>query len=144
MNELTAHLSRQYRKRVTEGTLTIFNGSEVVFECLTLELPDKQNARNISCIPEGVYSVVRRRSDKYGWHLHVTGVEGRELILIHWGNYSGSPNPKTGFPDIRGCILVGAYYSDFDNDGANEIALSRTTFDRLMEVAPNGFELTIC
>lgn len=142
---LTADLSRKYRPKVTEGILTIWdNDDNVAFECKTLELPWKKNETGISCIPDGTYEVVPRKSTKYGNHLHVTGVKDREFILIHWGNYAGSLNPKTKKVDIEGCILVGSAFADFDGDDVNEITNSKNTFNALMKAAPEGFLLNIC
>jgi hypothetical protein len=135
----TAELCRQYFPKYTRGKLTTSSG----FECDTLELPWRDNERNVSCIPEGVYAVVPRHSPKYGNHLHVTGVDGRSLILIHWGNYAASANPRTGTPDIRGCILVGYGYADLDGDGHPEITRSRDAFNALMAAHPDGFELSV-
>ena len=138
-------LCREYYKKQTHGTLTVFDedSGEEVFKCRTLELPDRNNERNISCIPDGFYDVVPRQSPKYGNHLHVTGVEGRSLILFHWGNYAGSPNPKTGLPDIRGCILVGKDHVDITGDGIKEVTSSKATMKELMKVAPDGFVLEV-
>jgi hypothetical protein len=135
----TARICRQYSPKCAKGKLTTSTG----FTCDTLELPWKDNAQSVSCIPEGVYKVVPRHSPKYGNHLHVTGVGGRSLILIHWGNYAASANPRTGTPDIRGCILVGYGYADLDGDGFPEIVRSRDAFNALMLAHPNGFELTV-
>jgi hypothetical protein len=75
------------------------------YECFTLELPWKENKRQVSCIPTGTYKVVHRTSPKYKDHLHIIGVPNRDLILIHTGNSA---------KDILGCILVGtAKATDF-------------------------------
>ncbi len=142
---LEAHICRRYYPKQTKGELTItdIESGEVVFECLTLELPDRGNKQNVSCINQGVYNVVPRTSNKYGNHLHITNVEGRGWILIHWGNFAGSDNPKSGHPDIRGCVLVGSGYVDLDGDAIDEITNSKNTFKNLMKVAPNGFKITI-
>jgi len=136
---MKATLTRQKHAKYTRGKLTVDNG----FTCDTLELPWRNNASQVSCIPAGTYKVIPRTSPKYGNHLHVTGVNGRDLILIHWGNYAGSVNPKTGTPDIKGCILVGYGYADLDGDGLPEIVRSKDAFKALMLACPNGFELTI-
>jgi len=136
---MKATLTRLYCNEYTRGKLTVDNG----FTCDTLELPWRNNASQVSCIPVGTYKVIPRTSPKYGNHLHVTGVNGRDLILIHWGNYAGSVNPKTGTPDIKGCILVGYGYADLDGDGLPEIVRSKDAFKALMLACPNGFELTI-
>lgn len=136
---MKATLSRVYFNEYVRGELTTDNG----FKCDTLELPWLNNAQSVSCIPTGTYKVVPRQSPKYGKHLHVTGVAGRSLILIHWGNYAGSKNPKTGYPDIRGCVLVGYGYADLDGDGLPEITRSKDAFNALMASCPDGFELTV-
>jgi len=138
-------ICRQYYPKQTHGTLTVTDSEtgEDVFKCRTLELPWLDNQRNASCIPEGFYDVVPRTSTKYGNHLHITGVEGRSLVLLHWGNYAGSINPKTGRSDIRGCVLVGEKFIDLDGDGIADITNSKNTFKKLMEAAPNGFILEV-
>lgn len=142
---MRAELCREYYPKQTHGTLTVYDEEtgEEVFKCRTLELPWKENQRNISCIPEGCYDVVPRQSPKYGSHLHVTEVPNRSLILFHWGNYAGSMNPKTGRSDIRGCILLGEKFIDLDGDGLADITNSRNTMKRLMKIAPDGFVLKV-
>jgi hypothetical protein len=142
---MKARICRRYYETQTEGELEIFDEDtgELEFVCKTLELPFKDNERNVSCIPEGFYDVVPRQSPKYGNHLHVTEVKGRSLILFHHGNYAGSPNPKTGLPDIRGCILVGKDHIDITGDGIKEVTASKYTMKALMDVAPDGFILEI-
>lgn len=142
---MIAKICRRYYDSQTEGELEVYDEDtgELEFTCKTLELPWRDNERNVSCIPEGFYDVVPRQSPKYGNHLHVTGVDGRSLILIHYGNYAGSPNPRTGLPDIRGCILVGKQHTDITGDGIKEVTSSKATMKALMDVAPDGFVLEI-
>ncbi len=140
---LEAKICRRYYPKQTKGDFEITDNGKVIFSCLTLELADKDNQRDISCIPEGVYSVIPRTSNKYGNHLHITGVEGRGLILIHWLNYAGSDNPKSGHPDTRGCVGVGEYYTDMNADSIDEIGNSKNTFKAIMKIAPDGFQLTV-
>ena len=70
--------------------------------CDTLENPYLDNQRNISCIPEGEYSVRLRLAKESGskdyLHLLVKDVPNRDLILFHIGNTA---------KDTRGCVLVG-------------------------------------
>ena len=141
---MKAIICRRYYDKQTEGELEVFkDDGEKVFECKTLELPWLDNQRQVSCIPEGVYDVVPRTSPKYGNHLHVTGVDGRSLILIHPANYVGSKNPKTGSSDLRGCIAVGSKFGDITGDGIKEILDSKQTMRELMKVAPDGFVLEV-
>jgi hypothetical protein len=142
---MIATLCREYYPKQTHGTLTLTDeetGDEV-FKCRTLELPWLDNQRNVSCIPEGYYDVDFRTSAKYPKHFIVNDVPGRSFILIHQGNYAGSLNPKSGKSDIRGCILVGKAFVDLDGDGLADITSSKSTLNKLLEVAPDGFVLEV-
>ena len=142
---MRAEICRQYYPKQTLGTLTIFDedtGKEV-FKCRTLELPWKNNQRNISCIPEGHYDVVPHVSPTFGKCYWIKDVKDRSEVLFHVGNYAGSKNPKTGKPDIRGCVLVGKEFVDLDGDGLADITSSKETFAKLLAAAPNGFVLEI-
>lgn len=104
--------------------------------CKTLELPWLNNARNISCIPEGTYKVVKRLAHekrKYN-HFHVTNVDDRSYILIHTGNYSRQ---------IQGCILVGDKHVHLDKDDIIDISNSTVTLEKLYERMPDEFDLVI-
>jgi hypothetical protein len=75
------------------------------FECVTLELPWRENGRNVSCIPTGVYRAHRSSSSK-GLRYRLENVYGRGGILIHAGNFAGAVTQ--GFRShSEGCILVG-------------------------------------
>jgi len=123
-----------YSDKQTLGSLTIFNGADILFSCYTLELPDLCNAKRKSCIPRGVYKVVSRRSAKYKKHYHILDVPNRSYILIHPGNYH---------TQILGCVLVGKKLADINGDGYKDVTSSRKTLKKILEVAPNGFELEI-
>jgi hypothetical protein len=85
-------LIRTYHPKGTNGSL-LAEGSLL---CFTIELPWIHNEPQHSCIPEGVYGLVKRYSPKFRWHLHLTGVPGRSLILIHPAN--------DALKELRGCI----------------------------------------
>lgn len=68
------------------------------FSCVTLEPPWKENERNKSCIPCGVYTLQRHYSPKFGECFAVLNVPDRDDILVHPGNT---------VEDTSGCILVG-------------------------------------
>ena len=139
------HIDRSYRKEQTPGHAYLQDvDGNILYQFKTLELPWKDNERNKSCIPEGIYPVKVRFSKKYGRHLHIQNVKDRDLILIHWGNYAGSVNPKTGTPDIRGCVMVGSAHMDIDGDGITDIENSKNTFKAIMAVVPDELEIEIC
>jgi hypothetical protein len=87
-----------FTKKSTIGEL--FLNKE--FMCDTLENPYINNERNISCIPEGQYSVRLRTAKESNsrdyLHLLVQDVPNRDYILFHIGNSA---------KDTRGCILLG-------------------------------------
>ena len=76
------------------------------FKCRTLELPWRENQRQVSCIPPAIYDVEMRLSNKYGRIYWVRKVPSRTYILIHSGNYAG--DKKKGYKShVMGCILLG-------------------------------------
>ena len=138
-------IDRTYKEKQTKGYAAVSDAEgTVIFTFDTLELPWKNNVINVSCIPEGVYIGKRRYSKKYKEHMHIADVKERSLILIHWGNYAGSVNPKTGSPDIKGCVLTGDGFKDITGDGVDEILKSKTTFKKLMSVMPEEITIEIC
>lgn len=119
----------------TIGKLFVLEtGGCVKYSCDTLELPWKDNQRNISCIPEGEYEVEKRFSAKFKNHFHITNVPGRSYILIHIGNY---------YTDIRGCVLVGSGLSDINGDGHRDVINSGDTLADLLGLMPNRFKLKV-
>src|SRR5580700_2567505 len=83
------------RKYFDEGT----NG-EILYQdrlmVYSIELPWKNNQARVSCIPVGRYELVKRWSPKFGRHLQVMNVSGREYILIHPANEA--------LRELKGCI----------------------------------------
>lgn len=93
--ELT--LYRTYFEGGTNGTL-FCSGH---FLCHTIELPWKDNKRNISSIPEGRYDVVPRYSTHFKHHLLIKDVSDRHLILFHPAN--------DALNELEGCIAPVTY-----------------------------------
>jgi hypothetical protein len=79
---------------VTSGVL-VYSGLPIG---VTLELPWKDNVKEISCIPKGIYICKAWRSPRFGDVFMVDHVPDRAAILIHAGNSAA---------DTRGCILPG-------------------------------------
>jgi hypothetical protein len=104
------------------------------FKCFTLELPDLNNAQDISCINGGVYKYVKRLSPTLGWVIHILDVEGRTWIYIHAGNYTSQ---------ILGCILVGQAIKDMNRDGTPDVTHSAPTFNALMDRCDDFGTVTI-
>jgi len=108
-------LRRTYFAQGTNGLLLC--GGRVL--CLTIELPWKENARLVSCIPEGRYTLRPRINRKFGRHLEVRGVPGRSLILIHPANDAQA--------ELNGCIAPVSRLT-----GAGTGTGSRAAFNTLM------------
>lgn len=125
---MQAILLREYGSNCTEGKLIIIDKGLVVFRCDTLELPNKNNQFQISCIPTGTYKVVANESKKFGKCYAVQNVPGRTAILIHSGNTT---------KDTKGCILVG------NQTGPGIVSQSRLTLQKLLSSCPEGFDLCI-
>ena len=125
----------KHSDKQTLGTLILRDDEgNKLFMCKTLELPWNENKKNESCIPLGNYKVSTRQSAKYNKHYHIEDVSGRSLILIHIGNY---------YTQTRGCVLVGKAIADIDGDSYKDVTNSKDTLQKLLKVAPNGFELEI-
>lgn len=88
----------EFTEKSTLGKLYL-NGE---FYGHTLELAWKDNEKNVSCVPKGVYEARKRSGDesaKYKYqHIEILDVPDRSKILIHIGNY-----PKS----TQGCVLLG-------------------------------------
>lgn len=106
-------IKRSYFEKGTNGTLFI-NGN---FICFTIELPWRNNQRNISCITEGTYEVVPRFSNQFKNHLHVLDVSGRSLILIHPAN--------NALKELRGCLSPVSQLSGIGTGWSSRVALNK-------------------
>ena len=116
----------------TIGHLTaIVQGKPSLF-LHTLELPDLNNERRISRIPEGTYDIVKHVSPRFGQCLWLQNIPGRSEILIHAGN-----TPR----DTSGCILVGFALDGIE--GRERLLASRAALKALLETVPNEFKIVI-
>lgn len=110
-------------KTRTLGILMLIDDDDALIRTFfTLELPWRNNEKNVSCIPEGVYTINPRKSDKYGKHFIINNVPNRSYILLHHGNYSS---------DTSGCILVGTEFKNLDNEKELEVANSKKAMETL-------------
>lgn len=100
--------------------------------CYTLELPWKDNAPQISCIPEGIYQVIPHNSLEHPNTWEITGVPGRSEILIHNANFVSQ---------LEGCIAVGSSIGMLE--GQLAALNSVVTMDKLRSILPSDFTLEI-
>jgi len=142
----TVEILRNYKATQTEGNLIIFENRINIFECKTLELPNKNNLPGKSCIPAGRYKCTWYKSprfstlanDKYKkihnvypnpllevWHYLINDVPNRAGCLIHSIVYSR---------DLRGCIGLGSIYKDIDLDGNMDVIHSGETIRQFEKI----------
>lgn len=104
-----------FSEQSTQGVLFV----DSIPVAVTLELPPRNNEKNISCIPAGDYPVVKYLSEKYGSTYLVNDVPNRSGIIIHAGNWPS---------DTHGCILLGSSFnnsSTIDMIGGSKIAMTK-------------------
>lgn len=95
----TAYLNRFIKRDdSTIGNFVFSDGTKM----FAMELPWRDNAHDISCIPCGVYICHMLITQHYGKVYQITNVPDRTDILIH-----SAARPR----DILGCVGVGMSYS---------------------------------
>lgn len=90
---------------------------EGIYACDTLELPWKDNSRDVSCIPEGIYNIFKVPSSD-GFRVAVEPVKDRTAIQIHAANH---------VRELRGCIAVGV-------KSLNMVMQSRDKLGKLLQL----------
>lgn len=107
---MQVQIRRIYSPGGTNGHLYV-NGR---FHGFTIELPWLNNQHRISCIPEGKYLLKKRYSERHGRHLEVTGVPGRDLVLIHPAN--------DAVKELLGCIAPVRYLTGEGKGSGSRVA----------------------
>jgi len=96
------------------------------------ENPYLGNAREISCIPAGVYRAIVHHSPKFGRSLWLQDVPERTEILVHVANSQ---------TDLLGCIGPGDDYGWWDERGELAVWNSQATIDRILQaIQDRGLE----
>jgi hypothetical protein len=113
----------------TLGELCIYDGINNVFRCKTLELPWKDNKRNISCVLDGTYLAKPFNSPSKGKVYKLEYVMDRTYIEIHVANF---------FFDLAGCIAVGEKYIDINRDGYLDVVNSGKTMSQFLNIMDNN------
>jgi len=116
-----------------EGTFGVLTICSQVF-CVTLELSDRLNKQEVSCIPAQQYMCKRIISPKFGETFEICDVPGRDHVLFHKGNR---------IIDTHGCIILAQHFGKLKGDRA--VLNSGATFDSFMEIIEgyDTFSLTI-
>ena len=106
-------LIRTYYPRATNGIL-LLSAKRV---CYTIELPWKNNKCLVSCIPEGRYEIRKRYSPRFGWHLLLVNVPGRQCILFHPAN--------DAIKELKGCIAPVSILSASGKGNLSALAMQK-------------------
>jgi hypothetical protein len=109
----------EHTEECERGIILINN--EIV--CCTLELPDRANARSVSCIPTGIYPLEHFKSPHHGDVFLVKDVPERDMIEIHTGNTTD---------DLRGCIAPGEKFGTYK--GKKAVLYSRVALGKLKKL----------
>ncbi len=135
----------------TFGDLEIFSSAgEVIFKCVTAELPWRNNRRMESCAPAGTYLFkLRLGSPKHGdvyeeWDDPATpereDIKDRDCIQIHAANLAGDAS-KGYVKQLDGCIAPGADVVTFGagtkpagSKDQKGVVRSGPTLKKLMEI----------
>ena len=130
------HLERfAYTPMGTFGRLK-FDDNE--FSCYTVERPWLNNEGRISCVPEGLYSLVWHNGPKFGKTVALVGgtvsevpngISKRSAILIH---------PANEMNDLQGCIGLGTSLGMVRNNWAvlNSVPTVRKFYE-ILELHPH-------
>lgn len=125
-------LKRIYLDKAVHGRLYV--GDELL--ACTIELPWRQNAKRISCIPEGIYTLRRRYSEKFKWHLVLLEVPERSGILIHPAN--------DALKELQGCIAPVTAITEVGKGSNSRKAMQKvmTAFNQLNTKKPVTIHIT--
>ena len=112
----------------TIGVLSVVDYTGVLFTCMTLELPWKDNKRGVSRIITDDYLIEKFNSPMNGNCFLLKDVPGRSMIEIHVLNT---------YKETSGCIGVGREYGpDVDMDGVGDITDSKKTLSTILALMP--------
>ena len=118
----------------TLGLLLVMDNVTKIFEFATIELPWRNNERQVSCIPAGTYQLTPTKHKKFGDCFLVEGVKGRDGIMLHAANFVSN---------VRGCVGVGMAHRDIDGDGRLDAAASRQAMSLLVNLIKGSSLITI-
>ena len=129
------HARLQRDRSSDQGTLGVLVAPDLP-PLHVMEPPWRDNRRNRSCIPAGLYEVVPHISPRFRRCLLVTSVPDRSHILFHAGNVGGDVE-RGWHTHTAGCLLPGLRRGRIAVRGRVQecVASSRTAFRHLMSWA---------
>lgn len=126
MNKPIYLLRNVHSSKQELGSLLVFdNDGNKLFESRSLERAWKDNKKNISCIPDGIYPIRLEYSPRFNrmlWEIY--DVPGRSECKIHSANY---------WFELNGCIAPGHKVYDLNKDGVPDITRSRYSLKKFEE-----------
>lgn len=118
-----------------QGTFGVLEVDDLQLK--TGELPWRQNARFISCIPAGSYLCHMTHSPKFNRDTYeLEGVPARDDCRIHVANLMG--DTRLGYrAEVEGCIALGLSYGRFEGqDGVSASSAAVKQFEDHMQRQP--------
>lgn len=126
MKEVLIVRAKEYKDKETIGFAFVFENGKKLFEMALLELPFRNNKRNVSCVPVGEYHLVLEYSPKFQMMLwEAKGIPGRSECKFHAANY---------VHQLNGCFAPGAYHTDLNGDGLPDVSGSYQTLMKFHDV----------
>lgn len=105
-NDELKHFTIKRNSESEYGTFGVILDEGLPF-ALTVEPFWQNNAKNISCIPDGDYLCKRIESPRFGDTFEITNVTRRTNILFHWGNFGTGDKSRLIESDTKGCVVIG-------------------------------------
>ena len=136
MSKTTVIFRDNKTEKECTGIFIIRDEQNKIHHFHTLELPDLNNQKNISCIPPGTYSCIHNYSPHFNKNTYeILNVPNRTGIRIHATNY---------FYELRGCIGIGKRLYDINNDKELDLLESKKAIEELEAILKRQpFTLTI-
>lgn len=137
METLKTKLIRHWAddKQTTGTFLVLDEKGQPIFGSLSLERGNRNNERNVSRIPCGVYPLVWEKSPRFGRYLwEIKDVPNRSECKIHPANY---------WSQLNGCIALGLKLKDINADGYYDVTSSTKTVESFHSVLKNITKTTI-
>lgn len=105
-------------KNQATGNLSVLDkNGQPVFSCVCIERGDRNNQRNVSNVPAGIYPLVFEYSPRFKQNLYeLKNVPNRSECKIHSANY---------WNQLNGCIAPGLRLKDMNGDGYFDVTNSK-------------------
>lgn len=124
--EVRVYRFHQDDNQTTGGCLILGKDKIPLFSAISLERGWRNNEVDVSCIPIGEYELVYEYSDRFEEYLwEIKDVPCRTECKFHSANY---------WYQLNGCITLGVFPRDINNDGYIDVLSSRKTLTAFEKV----------